>query len=104
MSSKTQENEIRVLTETNINSSKINVDTKNQVGTRNTNRSQQSNINRTKSMDPLFFNNVNNENSVDGMSRKNDTKKDLEKTKNQINAKLNKNCTVNGLRYILLLY
>ncbi|XP_058809085.1 S phase cyclin A-associated protein in the endoplasmic reticulum isoform X1 [Phymastichus coffea] len=89
-------NEPKVLSESNANA-KINTDTKNTNMTRNITRPLQPNINRTKPPD-IHPNNVNNENNIDGVIKKNnDLKKDIETMKNQINTNLNKNCTANNI-------
>lgn len=90
-------NESKVLSESNANA-KINTDPKNTNVTRSISRPVQPNINRTKPPD-IQANNVNNENNIDGVTKKNtDLKKDIETAKNQINANLNKNSTTNNIR------
>ena len=89
---KTSENESKILIETN--AAKTNADTKN-VNTPRSNRIQQITVTRSKTTES----NVNNENSIDGVLKKNnDTKKDLETVKNQMNTSLNKTYAINGLR------
>lgn len=97
MSGKALDNESKVLTESNANTTKINTDTKNFNIARNTYRAQHTAVNRTKS--EIQISNVNNENSIDGAVKKNnDGKKDIETVKNQININLNKNVATNNIK------